>query len=177
LRVVVVGSDGVGYGDAPPYGGTYREMLLTELGAGLDRARVHFLGQVARATYLEVLQVSTVHVYFTYPFVLSWSLLEALAAGCVVLGSANAPVDEVLRDGENGLLVDPADAAGVAARIESVLEHPDRMQALRERARATAVDRYDLRTRMLPRWLDLVEGLARGLPPAPALFDTHGDSA
>jgi glycosyltransferase involved in cell wall biosynthesis len=152
-------------------------MLLTELGGRLDRERVHFLGQVPRETYLRVLQVSTVHVYFTYPFVLSWSLLEAMAAACLVLGSANAPVDEVVRDGENGLLVAAADASAVARSVESALESPALMQPLREAARRTVVQRYDLQTQTLPRWLNLLEGLADGRLPAPGKFDTREDSA
>lgn len=85
---------------------TYRQQLLEELGDSLDTSRVHFLGKVPYPTFLKVLQVSRVHVYLTYPFVLSWSMLEAMAAGCAVVGSRTAPVEEVVRDGENGLLVD-----------------------------------------------------------------------
>lgn len=164
-HVVVVGGDGISYGDLPPYGGTYRELLLAELAGSLDLGRVHFLGQVPKETYLNVLQVSTVHVYFTYPFVLSWSLLEAMAAGCLVLGSDNPPVTEVLRDLETGITVNPFDPAAICDRVEEVLEHPDRMQALRSDARATILERYDLRTQILPRWLSLLDQVAAGRSP------------
>ena len=167
-HVVVVGGDGISYGEAPPYGGTYREMLLAELGPRLDRERVHFLGQVPKETYLNVLQVSSVHVYFTYPFVLSWSLLEAMAAGCLVLGSNNAPVTEALHDGHNGLLVDPFDAAAICNRVDAVLDDPERLQGLRHAARATVIAHYDLRTQLLPRWEQLLTEAASGRYPWPA---------
>src|SRR5579863_6231523 len=105
-HALIVGGDGLSYSDPPPYGGTYREMLLAEVGGRLDMDRVHFLGQVSYESYLNVLQVSAVHIHLTYPFVLSWSFLEAMSAGCAVIGSATAPVLEVLRDRENGLAVD-----------------------------------------------------------------------
>lgn len=164
VQVVVVGGDGISYGEHAPYGGNYRKMMLAELGSRLDSSRVHFLGQLPNPRYLEVLRASSVHVYFTYPFVLSWSMLEAMAAGCVVLGSANPPVDEVLRDGVNGLMVDPRDATAVCDRIEEVLDHPDRMQAIRDAARDTIVQEYDLRGRMLPRWTQLIGALAQRRP-------------
>jgi glycosyltransferase involved in cell wall biosynthesis len=164
-HAVVVGGDGISYGDHPPYGGTYREMLLAELGERLDRDRVHFLGQVPKETYLKVLQVSAVHVHFTYPFVLSWSVLEAMACGCLVLGSANAPLDHVIRDGHNGLLVDAFRPQEVCERIEAVLAHPDRMQAARDAARAHVVQDFDLKTVTLPRWVDLLSAMAGGTLP------------
>ncbi|MGQ9367393.1 glycosyltransferase family 4 protein [Azospirillum sp. ST 5-10] len=154
-QVLVVGGDGVSYGPPPP-SGTFREILLRELD-GVDLSRVHFLGHLNYALYLNVLQVSAAHVYLTYPFVLSWSFLEALAAGCAVIGAATQPVEEYLRDGENGLLVDFFDPAAVAGRICEVLGHADRMQAMRGRARAMVVRDLDVATVTLPRQLDLIE--------------------
>jgi len=162
LQVLIVGGDGVSYGAPPAPGSTFRKMMLDELGDSLDPKRVHFLGQVDYATYLRILQVSSAHVYLTYPFVLSWSFLEAMACGCLVVGSATAPVLEVLRDGVNGLAVDFFSSKDLAARIEQVLEHPDRMQSLRADARRTAVRGYDLKRRQLPRWNKLIAELAAG---------------
>jgi glycosyltransferase involved in cell wall biosynthesis len=164
-HVVIAGGDGISYGEPPPRGRTYREMLLSELGDRLDMERVHFVGHLPYDVYLNLLQVSSVHVYLSYPFVLSWSFLEAMSAGCVVLASATAPVLEVLRDRENGLAVDFFAVACLCDRIDEVLEHPDRMQALRAAARATAVRDFDLKSNLLPRWLDLMGTLANGQRP------------
>jgi glycosyltransferase involved in cell wall biosynthesis len=165
-HVLIVGGDGLSYSDPPPYGRTYREMLLAELGAKLDLDRVHFLGQVPHETYLNVLQVSSVHIHLTYPFVLSWSFLEAMSAGCVVVGSATPPVLEVLRDRENGLAVSFFSTDEISDRVDEVLDHPDRMQALRDAARATAIRDFDVRSVTLPRWDQLLTGLVdRRFPP------------
>lgn len=160
VQVVVVGGDGVSYGSVLPDGETYRRRMLAELEGQLDPHRLHFLGRLERQDYLDVLAVSAAHVYLTYPFVLSWSMLEAMAAGCVVIGSATPPVAEVITHEQNGLLVDFFDTAALTATIERVLEQPDRMTGLRKRARATILERYDLATVTLPRWLALINRLA-----------------
>jgi len=103
-RIVIAGSDEVSYGKPPPDGLTWRQHMLNEV--AIDPARVHFLGRLSREAYLRLLQVSAAHVYLTVPFVLSWSMLEAMAAGCLIVGSATPPVQEVIADGENGVLVD-----------------------------------------------------------------------
>jgi glycosyltransferase involved in cell wall biosynthesis len=157
-RVLVVGADGVSYGQAAPKGLTYRKKYLDEIGKGVDLSRVHFLGQVAYDMLLRIYGVSSVHVYLTYPFVLSWSMLEAMAAGCVVVGSRTPPVEEVIKDRENGYLVDFFKPAEVAERVCEVLERPQDTIALRERARKTVVENYDLKTVCLPKQLALLNG-------------------
>jgi len=164
-HALILGGDGLSYSDPPRFGGTYREMLLAEAGSALDVNRVHFLGQVPNGAYLNVLQVSSVHIHLTYPFVLSWSFLEAMAAGCLVLGSATPPVLEVLRDRKNGLAADFFSPEQICDRVDEVLDHPDRMQALRDSARNTVVRNFDLKTVILPRWEQLVKGLAEGRFP------------
>jgi glycosyltransferase involved in cell wall biosynthesis len=165
-QVVIVGGDGVSYGHPAPPGTNYREMMLREVGDRIDHGRVHFVGQIPYAAHLNLLQVSSVHVYLTYPFVLSWSFIEALASGCAVVGSATPPVEEVLRDGENGLLVDFFSPRALADRIDAVLDHPDRMQRMREAARATAIRQFDLKRHQLPRWERLIADLRAGRRPA-----------
>ena len=152
-RVVIVGGDEISYGARLPEGHTWRQRLMDELGDSVDWPRVHFLGKVPHRTFLKVLQVSRVHVYLTYPFVLSWSMLEAMAAGCLVVGSRTAPVEEVIRDGENGVLVDFFSPAEIAARVIAGLAEPGAFEALRERARQTVVERYDLKRICLPEQL------------------------
>jgi glycosyltransferase involved in cell wall biosynthesis len=158
-HVVIVGGDGVSYGAPPPPRSTFRDMMLHELGAKLDFERVHFVGMLEHHAYLTLLQVSAVHVYLTYPFVLSWSFIEALASGCLVVGSATPPVLEVLRDGENGLTVDFFAPQALAHRIEEALEQQEGLQRLRDAARATAVTQFDLNTVLLPHWNTLFDDL------------------
>jgi glycosyltransferase involved in cell wall biosynthesis len=167
-KVIFVGGDEVSYGRHLPPPECYRTRLLAELGEKLDASRVHFLGKIPYARYLKLLQVSSAHVYLTYPFVLSWSMLESMAAGCALIGSDTAPVREVVRDGHDGLLVDFFSTSGIVDRVSEVLDHPDRMQAMRDRARQTIVERYDLRTVCLPQYLKLIDTLVTGKTPAPA---------
>jgi glycosyltransferase involved in cell wall biosynthesis len=159
---LIVGGDDVSYGKRLS-DGTYRQQLLAELGDSFDAERVHFLGQVPYSTFLRILQVSRVHVYLTYPFVLSWSMLEAMSAGCVVVGSQTRPVTEVIKDGENGLLVDFFEPRDIAARVCEVLADGQQFASLRKAARRTIVERYDLRNVCLPahlRFFDEVRQVA-----------------
>jgi glycosyltransferase involved in cell wall biosynthesis len=164
-QVVIVGGDGVSYGAPPPPRSTFRDMMLQEVGARLDLTRVHFLGMLDYAAYLNLLQVSSVHVYLTYPFVLSWSFIEAMACGCLIVASDTPPVREVLGDGVNGLTVDFFSHRKLANRIEAALDQPEQMRALRKAARATALSQFDLKRLLLPRWSALFEDLLNGRRP------------
>jgi glycosyltransferase involved in cell wall biosynthesis len=155
-HVLIVGADGVSYGAALPDGKTYKQELLKELGGSLDLSRVHFLGRVPYNYFLGVLQISSVHVYLTYPFVLSWSMIEAMSAGCLVIGSRTPPVQEVIRDGENGVLVDLFSPQEIAERVIQGLAEPLSHRLLRENARRTAIEQYDLHTLCLPAQLRLL---------------------
>ena len=163
LHAVIVGADRVAYGRQLPDGATYKQKMLAEV--PLDPARVHFTGLLPFSQYLQVLQASSVHVYLTVPFVLSWSMMEAMSAGCLVVGSDTEPVREMIEDGVNGLLVDFFSPEAIAERVIEVLEHPDRMAEVRARARATIVERYPL-SEILPRQIALIHDVAaRRLPP------------
>jgi glycosyltransferase involved in cell wall biosynthesis len=164
-RILVVGGDQVSYGARAPAGSTYRELALRELGGDYDLSRIHFLGQVPYEHYLRVLQISSAHVYLTYPFVLSWSFVEAMSAGCVILGSSTPPVQEVLEDRRNGLSVDFFSPREIADRVDEVLDHPTRMASLGLAARADAVARFDLSSVTLPRWLQIIAALTGGRRP------------
>ncbi|WP_232346371.1 glycosyltransferase family 4 protein [Cupriavidus sp. USMAA2-4] len=137
-QVVIVGGDGVSYGNPPTDARNWREKLLRE--NPVDLNRVHFLGKVPYTTYLRVLQVSAAHVYLTYPFVLSWSMLEAMASGCLLIGSRTAPVEEVLRHGKNGLLVNFFNPVEIAATALMALRNMKEMQPIRLAARLSAAD-------------------------------------
>jgi glycosyltransferase involved in cell wall biosynthesis len=164
-QVVLVGEDGVSYGAAPKGGGSWKARLLEEVGPQLapaDRARVHFVGRIPYDSYIALLQVSTVHVYLTYPFVLSWSLMEAMSAGCAIVASDTAPVREVMRDGETGVLVDFFDTAALAGAVGALADDPARRAALGAAARQHVVARYDLENVCLPQQFDWVARLAGG---------------
>jgi glycosyltransferase involved in cell wall biosynthesis len=164
-RVVIIGGNEVSYGAAPPPGPdgkaqTWREIFLNEVKDELDLSRVHFVGKVPYADFLRVLQVSTVHVYLTYPFVLSWSLLEAMSAGCAIVASNTAPVREAIRHGETGQLVDFFDPATLARQVIDLCDDPAERARLGAQARAFAVENYDLETRCLPGQMAWVAQLA-----------------
>ncbi len=165
-HVVIIGADGVSYGRPPPGGTSWREHMLAELRGQLDLSRVHFVGWLPYQQYLVVLQISTAHVYMTYPFVLSWGLLEAMAAGCLVIGSRTPPVEEVVDGAENGYLVDFFDTEGLARRICSVLQDPAATTAMRDNARRCVVEQYNLHSTCLPAYLALIHRLT-GTDPAP----------
>jgi glycosyltransferase involved in cell wall biosynthesis len=157
-RIVIVGGDEVSYSPRLPPGQTYRQRLLREIGGKADLSRVHFTGKIPYAAYLEILRRSSVHVYLTYPFVLSWSLLEAMSAGCLVVGSRTPPVEEVMRDGENGLLTDFFSTEQLASRVDAAFSLRDSLR-IRQAARATVIERYDLKRVCLPAQLGMVARL------------------
>jgi glycosyltransferase involved in cell wall biosynthesis len=136
---------------------TWKQLLLEEVGSRLDLNRVHFLGMLPFDQYVRVLQVSRAHVYLTYPHVLSWSMLEAMAAGCLVIASNTPPVAEVIRDRHNGLLFDFFDGGALAALAEEALAGPGAFAGIRQQARQTVVRDYDLNKVCLPRQLTLID--------------------
>lgn len=142
-HAVIVGGDEVSYGRRPEGAKNWREKMLQEVGSQLDPTRTHFLGKVPYEGYKRVLQVSAAHVYLTYPFVLSWSMLEAMATGCLVIGSATAPVREVLEEGVNGWLLNAFDRDAVVAKTLEGLAMPAETAALlRSAARGASTSHY-----------------------------------
>lgn len=139
-QILVIGGDSRSYGALPKDAPNWREKMLRELSPELGEhlKRIHFLGKVPYGVYKQILQVSAVHVYLTYPFVLSWSLLEAMAMGCRIIASDTAPVREVLRDQQNGELVDFFDTDALTHKILAALNDPEQGRALRDAAQQTA---------------------------------------
>ena len=155
-RVVVVGGDDRGYGKWPPGGGPWREYLLAQMPGQIDLSRVHFTGRIPYGDFIKLMQISRVHTYMTYPFVLSWSMIEAMACGACIVASATPPVMEVIKDGVNGRLVDFFDIAGWSNAFIDGLANPEKSLHLRRAARAAAVEQYDLRSICLPKQVDFL---------------------
>ncbi len=155
-QVLIIGGAGNSYGPPAPEGTSWQRLFLDEVRASIDVNRVSFLGKVPYRDLLALLRLSSAHVYLTYPTVLSWSMLEAMASGCLVIGSATAPVEEVIEHEKNGILVDFFDVDKVAGAIIDGLANRERYRAIRTAARETIVSRYDLRRHCLPRQLALL---------------------
>jgi len=161
-RVLIVGGDDVSYGARPENGQKWKEIFATEVRPQIsdaDWSRVHFLGNLPYQHFIPLLQLSTVHVYLTYPFVLSWSLLEAMSVGCAIVASDTQPLHEAIRHDETGRLVDFFDVAGLANEVCALLDAPAARQRLGQNAKAFAQANYDLQRVCLPRQLAWVEGL------------------
>jgi glycosyltransferase involved in cell wall biosynthesis len=163
-EIVVIGRDGISYGRAPPPGTTWKSIFYDEVAHLIDQNRIHFTGQLPYRDYLRALQVSSAHIYLTYPFVLSWSLVEAMSAGCLVIASDTAPVRELI-NGENGLLIPFFATDQLAKRVIEALERPHEFQAVRAQARRTVVEQYDLERICLPQMLALFRESKH--PPGP----------
>jgi glycosyltransferase involved in cell wall biosynthesis len=136
VHAVIVGGDEVSYGKRPTDAKTWREKMLREV--KLDATRTHFMGKLPRAQYIKALQVSAAHLYLTYPFVLSWSLPEAMACGANIVASDTAPVRDVIRDGENGALVPFFDEGRTAEVIDRSVSFRHGKAQHRHRAQADA---------------------------------------
>ncbi len=158
LRVIIVGDDEPGYGSRHPSGKTWKEVVLEELEGTLILDRIHFLGRIPYPQLIALMQVSSVHVYLSYPFVLGWSLLEAMACGCAIVGSKGMPVEEVITDGVEGLLVPLDDTSKLASRVSSLLGNPDLRNQLGQSARRRSIE-FD-QTHTLPQLTEIIESFA-----------------
>lgn len=147
--VLIVGNAGVGYGAAPS-SSTWKDRFFEEVRDDLDLKRVFFLGRLHYEHYIGILQLSTVHVYLTYPFVLSWSLLEAMSIGCTVVGSDTSPVREVISHNRHGILVDFFDIDALSGTVSQLLDDPVKCQQLGQEAREQMIAHYDLHSICLP---------------------------
>ncbi|MDE3175697.1 MAG: glycosyltransferase [Pseudomonadota bacterium] len=158
-QIVIVGAEEVSYGNWAPDGGDWKQYCLREILPHIDLARVHFLERLPHAGLRALMQVSRVHVYLTYPFVLSWSCIEALAAGCAIVASDTAPVRDVIVDGENGVLTPFHDPSALANAVGALLADPARRARLSARARETAAAAFNVEA-CVSRTLDIL-GLAQ----------------
>jgi glycosyltransferase involved in cell wall biosynthesis len=162
-RVLIVGGDDVSYGARPPEGKGWKDRFVNEVRSQIpdvDWARVHFLGRLPHHLFTGLQQLSSVHVYLTYPFVLSWSLLEAMSCACAIVASDTPPLHEAIRHGENGRLVDFFDQHALVKEVGDLLDQPEERERLGAAARVFARQHYDLKSVCLPGQVAWVEGLA-----------------
>lgn len=155
-HIVIVGGGAAPYGMRAPEGRTWRSVFFDEIASQVDTSRVHFVGMLPYPDFVKVLQISRAHLYMTYPFVLSWSLLEAMSAGCLVVASETAPVLDVVNN-TNGILVPFHDETLLAERVIDALAHQAKYKRLRVNARKTVLRDFDLKRVCLPRLLDFLD--------------------
>lgn len=157
LHIVIGGEDRVCYGPKL-VNTTYKELMLKK--CDLDMDRVHFTGGLPYMEYKKLLQISSVHVYLTYPFILSWSLLEAMSSGCCIVASDTAPVREVITNNDNGILVDFYDIDKFVNTIDNLLNDSITSQKLKQKARNTILSSYNLKS-LLPQHIMILKNLSR----------------
>ena len=166
-QVLLVGGDDVSYGPPPAQGGSWKDLMISEVRGQISDAdwqRVHFLGRIPYRDFISLLQVSRLHVYLTYPFVLSWSLFEAMSVGATILASNTAPLHEAIEHGKTGHLVDFFDTDGLVRAAHTLLEDAPLRDRMGQAARQFVQERYDLRRVCLPQQMQWVNRLAQRMP-------------
>ena len=151
------------YGGSPTDGRSWREVCFD--GVEVDPARLHFLGKTSHDRMLQALRLSTAHVYYTYPFVLSWSLVEAMASGCYVIASDTPPLHDAIEDGVNGRLLPFFDVEALSEAMIAACRDPQASAPLRAAARETAVAKFSRREGRAA-WLDLLGEMGLEIPPS-----------
>lgn len=161
-KILIVGGNDVSYGAKPSSGLSWKDIFIKEVRPSISDEnwkRVFFLGNIPYEQFIPLLQLSTVHVYLTYPFVLSWSLIEAMSIGCAIVASDTSPLHEVIEHNETGRLVNFFDISGMVEEICHLLENPDERFRLGRNARKHAIANYDLRDICLPKQLKWITSL------------------
>ena len=155
LQIIIGGEDRICYGPQL-LGTTYKKIMLEKL--DLDLNRIHFVGSLPFNKFINLLRISSAHLYLTYPFVCSWSLLDAMSCGCPIVASATEPVMEFIEDGKNGILFDFFNIDQQVEKIEYALDNKDKMEILRKNARQTIIDNYQLKD-LLPKHIEYLKAL------------------
>lgn len=156
---LIAGGDGISYGQPRSDGKSWRDAMMDE--TNIDPSRIHFVGQIPHDQLIRMYQISSAHIYLTYPFVLSWSVLEAMACGAVVIASDTGPCHDIIRDRQNGLLTDFWDSDTLASKMEFCVKNRKDLGPLRDRARMTITSHFDLRS-CLEKQTGLLERLIAG---------------
>jgi len=159
VHAVVLGNDRVAYGAERADGKSYKEWALEEFKPDMDR--IHFLGLQPLKAFRSLMQITSAHVYLTVPFVLSWSMLEAMSTGALIVGSDTEPVRELITDGENGVLVPFKEPEVIAERLNQILDNRQDYADLKKTARDHIVAKYSVKD-LLPQYWQLIESVANG---------------
>lgn len=160
-KVIIVGEEqGVSYGSECP-NGQWKDVFLQEIEGQYDIDKVIFTGKLDYSQYLCLLQLSKAHVYLSYPFVLSWSLLEAMSTGCAIVGSATDSVKEVIQHNQNGLLVNFFNPTALAESISELLNNREKAKQLGNEARKTILERFEL-NQCVEKQINLINLVAHG---------------
>ncbi len=150
-----------GYGATSPNGKDWVSVLQDELGDRLDWSRVHFVGKVPHTQLIDAFSISWAHVYYTYPFVLSWSLVEAMAAECTIIASDTPPLQDAITNGVEGILLPFFDIPALSQALIEAVKTPGKFEGLGQAARARALRDFD-QTRGTAGWLALVDEVLGG---------------
>jgi glycosyltransferase involved in cell wall biosynthesis len=156
LQVVIIGGKGTSYSGSAPEGQAWLDVFRSKIERPVDWSRVHFLGNLPYDNFVKVLQVSSAHIYMTYPFVLSWSSIESMALECRIVASDTAPVREIITDGVNGRLFPFFDEKALAERVRETLADTEKSAEMAREARRIAVEKYDYKTVCLPQWREFL---------------------
>ncbi len=159
-HILIIGGDEISYGSKPEDAANWRESMLAK--HHVVPSRVHFLGRIPYDDYIKFLQISRVHVYLTYPFVLSWSSMEAMSVGCTIAASSTPPVREVMQHDDNALLFDFHKPTEMLETVCRLLDDAALCNRLGKAARQTIVNNYDLNTICLPQQMAILDQLGRG---------------
>jgi len=159
LQIVILGKDRIAYGNKRSDGKTFKEAMLDQY--EFDLTRLHFLDLQPLHVFKALMQITRAHVYLTVPFVLSWSMLEAMGAGALVVGSDTEPVRELITDGENGVLVPFFEPETLTDKLCHILDNNGDYQAMRDKARKTIVDQYAIKD-VVPKYWEMIKSVANG---------------
>jgi glycosyltransferase involved in cell wall biosynthesis len=159
LQVVILGNDRVAYGNKRSDGKSFKEAMLEKY--DFDMSRLHFMGLQPLKVFAQLMQITRAHVYLTVPFVLSWSMLEAMSAGALIVGSDTEPVRELITDGDNGVLVPFFDVDATVDKVCHIIDNKEEYEEMRKAARQTIVDNYAVKD-LLPKYWDLIKSVANG---------------
>jgi len=159
LHVIMLGNDRVAYGAKREDGKTYKEWAMETF--EFDHSRLHMMGLQPLGFFRDMMRITSAHVYLTAPFVLSWSLMEAMSTGALIIGSDTDPLHEVITHGDNGLLVPFFEVDTLVAQVNKVLNDKPEFRSCGVKARETIVTTYATQD-LLPQYRQLIENVANG---------------